>query len=63
MISDEGQRSAAYTMQSAAELNMRAANEFSESVRQLQLLLGQGYGTNIDALIDALREFNQKPIS
>lgn len=58
MISDEGQKSAAYTMSSAAELNMRAANIMSESVHTLQILLGEGYGNNIEQLIAELRRFN-----
>lgn len=59
MISDEGQRSAAYTMQSAAEMHLRAANMFEENVRRLEVLLGQGCGNNLELLLRQLTQLNE----
>jgi hypothetical protein len=33
----------------------RAANQFSEVVQQLTILLGHGYGSPIEQLVDELR--------
>lgn len=56
MNSDEGQQRAANTSWSAAEMNLRAANMFQESVYKLETLLGQGYGSNLDKLIELLEK-------
>jgi hypothetical protein len=58
MISDEGQFRAACEMVNAAQQNLRAANLFSESVQQLGFLLGQGYGKNLEILIEELKKID-----
>lgn len=60
MISDEGQQRAANTMREAAELNLRAANLISDSIHQLTGLIGQGYGTNLDQIIEQLKIYNER---
>lgn len=61
MITDEGQQRAANTMHEAAEMHLRAANTFSESVRTLEVLLGEGYGNNISRLVEELQKLNYVP--
>lgn len=45
---------AGYNMQSAANDMLRAANAIEECTRKLEMLFGQGYGSNLDRLIEAL---------
>ena len=52
---------AASDMLRAANDMLRAANTIEECTRRLEMLFGQGYGTNLDRLIEAL-ERNAPPI-
>ena len=45
---------AGHTMQSAANDMLHAANTIEECTRRLEMLFGQGYGSNLDKLIEAL---------
>lgn len=40
---------------------MRAANMIQDATHRLELLFGQGYGTNLDRLIEALEKKEAKP--
>jgi len=42
------------TIQSAASDMQRAAYTIEECTRKLEMLFGQGYGSNMDRLIEAL---------
>ena len=57
MNSEEMMR-AACIMREAAETNLRAANMVNDSVNQLQVLIGQGYGNNMDLLIEQLQKLS-----
>lgn len=46
---------AGFNMQSAASDMLRAANTIEECTRRLEMLFGQGYGSNLDLLIEALQ--------
>jgi len=46
---------AGFNMQSAANDMLRAANTMEECTRRLEMLFGQGYGSNLDLLIEALQ--------
>jgi hypothetical protein len=59
MLSDEGQLQAAVIMREAAEKNERAANTFAESVNKLELLIGSGYGNNIEKLLEAFSDLKE----
>lgn len=48
------------TIQSAADQMTRAENSMEECTRRLELLFGQGYGTNIDHLIESLNNLTAK---
>jgi len=50
----EAVESAGCKIQSAANDMLRAANIMEDCTRRLELLFGQGYGSNIDRLIEAL---------
>ncbi len=56
----ESVSSAAVAIQNAAESISRAANTFDEATRRLEVLFGQGYGSNLDRLIEALGRLNEK---
>lgn len=58
MLSDEGMRSAACDMSRASSEMLRAANMISESVNTLQVLMGQGYGNNLEQLLEELKKLN-----
>ncbi len=45
---------AGHNMQDAANDMQRAAATIEECTRRLEMLFGQGYGSNLDRLIDAL---------
>lgn len=46
---------AGFNMQSAASDMLRAANTIEECTRRLEMLFGQGYGSNLDLIIEALK--------
>ena len=48
-------------MSNAASEMMRAANMVQDATHRLELLFGQGYGTNLDRLIEALEKKEAKP--
>ena len=50
---------ASHNMQSAANDMLRAANTIEECTRKLEQLFGQGYGSNLEKLIEALE--NRQP--
>lgn len=52
---------AGYNMQSAATDMLRAAGMIEECTRRLELLFGQGYGSNLDLLIEALKKKGGEP--
>ena len=52
---------AGFNMQSAAQDMIRASHTFEECTHRLEMQFGQGYGTNIDRLIDALEALAPKP--
>ena len=52
-------RSAGYNIQAAATDILRAANTIEECTRRLETLFGQGYGSNLDRLIEALESTNK----
>lgn len=43
-------------MVNASENMIRAANTIEDCTRRLELLFGQGYGSNLDRLIEALEK-------
>lgn len=45
---------ASYKMQNASSEMLRAANMIEDATQRLERLFGQGYGTNLDLLIEAL---------
>lgn len=47
-------------MQSAAETMRQAASSMEDCTRRLEILFGQGYGSNIDRLIEALERIETK---
>lgn len=47
---------AGHNMSSAAAEMTRAANTIEECTRKLEMLFGQGYGSNLDRLIEALEK-------
>jgi len=49
---------AGHNMQSAASDMLRAANTMEDCTRRLEMLFGQGYGTNLDRLIEAFESFH-----
>jgi len=49
---------AGHDMSSAADTMRNAADKIEDCTRRLELLFGQGYGSNLDLLIEAL---NNKP--
>ncbi len=54
MVNTEEMRRAASSMSEASDEMRRTANSFSDSVDRLERLFGQGYGSNIDRLIEAI---------
>lgn len=50
---------AGYNIQAAASEMTRAANSIEECSRRLEMLFGQGYGSNLDRLISALEAANK----
>lgn len=56
MNTDEGQMNAAVIIRDAAENNLRAANIFADAVRELTMLIGSGYGNNVEQIIELLRQ-------
>jgi hypothetical protein len=46
---------AGFNIQSAANDMLRAANTIEECTRRLEMLFGQGYGSNLDLLIETLQ--------
>jgi hypothetical protein len=52
---------AGHNMQAAANDMLRASRTIEECTRRLEFLFGQGYGSNLDRLIEAL-EKNAPPI-
>ena len=51
---------AGHSMQSAANDMLRAANTMVDCVNRLEILFGQGYGSNLEKLIEALNENTNK---
>lgn len=52
-------QSAGYVMRDAASDMQRAANTIEDCTTRLERLFGQGYGTNLDRLIEALEKQNE----
>jgi hypothetical protein len=50
---------ASYKMQSAASEMLRAANTIEDATSRLERFLGQGHGTNLELLIEALNNHTQ----
>lgn len=61
LYGSEGVERAGYAMNAASEQMSRAAATIEECTRRLEMLFGQGYGSNLDRLIEAL-ENNAPPI-
>ena len=55
-VNTEEMRRAASQMDSAAETMRRASGQFDDAVFRLEKLLGQGYGGNIERLVEALEK-------
>ncbi len=55
-IDTEGMQTAARRMNEAADNFTRAADRMEESVNRLTMLLGQGYGNNLEKIIQLLEE-------
>ena len=60
LIGSEDVSRAGHNISSAASEMSRAAQSIEESTRQLEMLFGQGYGSNIDRLIEALEKLASK---
>ncbi len=58
-INTEQMQRAAGTFDSAVEQLQRVVNQLDQTVWQLLPLLGQGYGNNLERLIEQLEEFNK----
>jgi len=56
LLTDEGLREAAGAMRDAAQCNRLAAETFREAVYQLNVLIGQGYGNNLEQLLEVLKK-------
>ena len=54
---------AGHNIQAAATDMLRAANTIEECTRRLETLFGQGYGSNLDRLIEALESTNKNRLS
>jgi len=60
----EGAERAARRLESAAESAHRAADRLEEVTRQLTVLVGSGYGNNVETLIEKLTNYeNSNPKS
>jgi len=57
-INTEQMQRAACTFDNAIDQMQRTVGTMENSVHQLNQLFGQGYGTNIDKLIEQLEELN-----
>lgn len=56
LYGSESVERAGYCMVNASENMIRAANTIEDCTRRLELLFGQGYGSNLDRLIEALEK-------
>ena len=54
LIGSDDVSSASYRMQSASNEMRSAADKIEDCTRRLEVLFGQGYGSNLDFLIEAL---------
>lgn len=57
-INTEQMQRAACTFDNAVDQMQRVVGTMEENVHRLNLLFGQGYGTNVDKLIEQLEELN-----
>jgi len=54
LIGSEDVSRAGHNMSSAADTMRNAADKIEDCTRRLELLFGQGYGSNLDLLIETL---------
>jgi len=54
LVGADSVQSAGYTMRDAASDMQRAASTIEDCTQRLERLFGQGYGSNLDRLIEAL---------
>lgn len=57
-INTEAMIIAANIMDNAADSMLRAASQMDDCVHRLTLLLGQGYGSNLEIMIEQLEKLN-----